>query len=65
MALERWSDAGAGRLHRLPWDADTGLKWAELMVYLRKTGKAMPIKIASWQRPRWSTVWQSLRETNR
>jgi predicted nucleic acid-binding protein len=33
-----------GRLHCLPWDADTGLKWAELLACLRKTGKAMPIK---------------------
>ena len=43
-ALERWFDAGAGRLHCLPWDADTGLKWAELLARLRKTGKTMPIK---------------------
>jgi predicted nucleic acid-binding protein len=43
-ALERWFDAGAGRLNCLPWDADTGLKWAELLAHLRKTGKAMPIK---------------------
>ena len=43
-ALERWFDAGVGRLHCLPWDADTGLKWAELLARLRKTGKAMPIK---------------------
>ena len=44
MVLERWFDAGVGRLHCLPWDADTGLKWAELLARLRKTGKAMPIK---------------------
>jgi predicted nucleic acid-binding protein len=43
-ALERWFDIGAGRLHCLPWDADTGLKWAELLARLRTTGKAMPIK---------------------
>ena len=43
-ALERWFDAGAVRLHCLPWDADTGLKWAELLARLRKSGKAMPIK---------------------
>src|SRR5271154_1405073 len=43
-ALERWFDAGAGRLHCLPWDADTGWKWAELLARLRATGKAMPIK---------------------
>jgi toxin FitB len=44
MALERWFDAGAGSLHCLPWDADTGLKWAELLARLRKNGKTMPIK---------------------
>ncbi len=43
-ALESWFDEGVGRLHCLPWDADTGLKWAELLAQLRKTGKAMPIK---------------------
>jgi toxin FitB len=43
-ALERWFNAGAGRLHCLPWYADTGLKWAELLARLRTTGKAMPIK---------------------
>jgi hypothetical protein len=41
-ALERWFAAGVGRLHCLPWDADTGLKWAELLASLRTT--AMPIK---------------------
>jgi len=44
MALERWFDAGAGCLHCLPWDTDTGLKWAELLARLRKNGKTMPIK---------------------
>ncbi len=43
-ALERWFEAGIGCLHCLPWDVDTGLKWAELLARLRKTGKAMPIK---------------------
>ena len=43
-ALERWFDAGVGVLHCLPWDAETGLKWAELLARLRTTGKAMPIK---------------------
>lgn len=44
MALERWFDAGIGRLHCLAWEADTGLKWAELLARLRKAGKAMPVK---------------------
>ncbi len=43
-ALERWFDAGVGRLHCLPWDADTGLKWAELLARLRTAGRAMPVK---------------------
>jgi predicted nucleic acid-binding protein len=43
-SLERWFDAGVGRLQCLPWDAETGLKWAELLAQLRAAGKAMPIK---------------------
>ena len=43
-ALERWFDAGVRRLLCLPWEADTGLKWAELLARLRRAGKAMPIK---------------------
>ena len=43
-ALEHWFDAGVGRLQCLPWDADTGLKWAELLARLRRTGKAMLVK---------------------
>ena len=43
-ALERWFDAGVGRLHCVPWDADTGLRWAALLARLRATGKAMPVK---------------------
>jgi len=43
-ALERWFADGVSRLHCLPWEADTGLQWAELLADLRSTGKAMPIK---------------------
>jgi predicted nucleic acid-binding protein len=42
--LERWFDEGVGRLHCLAWEADTGLRWVELLARLRATGKAMPIK---------------------
>ena len=42
--LEHWFDAGVGRLHCLTFDADTGLKWAELLAHLRTAGKAMPLK---------------------
>lgn len=44
IALESWFDAGVGRIHCLPWSADTGLQWAELLARLRTTGKTMPIK---------------------
>ncbi len=44
-ALERWFDAGVGRLQCLPWERDTGLQWADLLAHLRKTGKSMPIQV--------------------
>ena len=42
--LERWFDAGVQRLHCLPWEGETGLRWARLLAGLRKSGRAMPIK---------------------
>ena len=42
--LEGWFDGAVERLHCLPWDAATGLRWAELLADLRATGRAMPIK---------------------
>ena len=42
--LERWFDAGVKRLQCLPWEAETGLRWAELLATLRRTGRAMPVK---------------------
>jgi hypothetical protein len=43
-ALERWFDAGVQRLYCLPWDAASGMRWAELLARLRAAGLAMPIK---------------------
>jgi predicted nucleic acid-binding protein len=43
-SLERWFDAGVQRLHCLPWEAATGLRWARLLASLRAAGRAMPIK---------------------
>ena len=43
-ALESWFNHGVALLHCLPWDAETGLKWAELLARLRTSGKAMPVK---------------------
>ena len=43
-ALEQWFDEGVRRIECLPWELDTGLRWAQLIARLRSTGKAMPIK---------------------
>lgn len=42
--LERWFDEGIQRLLCLPWEAETGLRWAKLLAALRASGRAMPIK---------------------
>ena len=42
--LEQWFDAGVQRLICLPWEAETGLQWAQLLATLRASGFAMPIK---------------------
>lgn len=42
--LEGWFTELVRRIHCLPWDADTGLRWAELLADLRARGRAMPIK---------------------
>jgi predicted nucleic acid-binding protein len=42
--LEQWFDAGVQLLHCLPWEAETGLRWAALLATLRQSGRAMPIK---------------------
>ena len=42
--LDRWFRSGVARLHCLPWDAETGLRWAGLLADLRASGLAMPIK---------------------
>ena len=42
--LEEWFAAGIQRLVCVPWEAETGLRWAELVADLRRSGRAMPIK---------------------
>jgi predicted nucleic acid-binding protein len=42
--LERWFDDGVARLQCVPWETETGLKWAELLARLRASGKSMPVK---------------------
>ena len=42
--LELWFDGGVQRLLCLPWEAESGMRWAELLATLRGSGRAMPIK---------------------
>jgi predicted nucleic acid-binding protein len=42
--LELWFESIAKTIECLPWEAETGLRWAELLASLRASGKAMPIK---------------------
>jgi predicted nucleic acid-binding protein len=42
--LEQWFDEGVQRLTCIPFEAHTGLRWAELLAKLRTSGRAMPIK---------------------
>ncbi len=42
--LERWFEGGIERIHCLPWEAATGLRWARLLAELRASGRSMPIK---------------------
>jgi predicted nucleic acid-binding protein len=42
--LERWFEEGVSRLQCIPWEAATGLRWAEMLAGLRAEGRAMPIK---------------------
>jgi predicted nucleic acid-binding protein len=43
-ALDAWFSERVGTMVCVPWDATTGLRWAELLAGLRKRGKAMPLK---------------------
>lgn len=42
--LESWFDDGVGRIQCLPWEAATGMRWAQLLADLRRAGRAMPVK---------------------
>ena len=42
--MEQWFAAGVQRLHCVPFDRETGLRWAELLASMRDSGRAMPIK---------------------
>lgn len=42
--LDEWFRSGIERIHCLPWEPETGLRWAELLGQLCAQGRAMPIK---------------------
>jgi predicted nucleic acid-binding protein len=42
--LEAWFGEGIKRLHCVAWESATGLRWAQLIATLRRSGRAMPIK---------------------
>lgn len=42
--LQRWFDKVIAHVHCVPWDAETGTRWAELLAHLRSIGRPMPIK---------------------
>lgn len=43
-SLERWFASGVERIQCTAWDANTGLRWAQLLADLRAAGASMPIK---------------------
>lgn len=42
--LEQWFESGVQRLFCLSWEAETAMRWAQLLAALRTSGRAMPIK---------------------
>jgi len=42
--LESWFEEGVRRIHCVPWETETGLRWADLLACLRRNGLAMPVK---------------------
>ena len=42
--LEAWYRDGVARIACLPWEAETGMRWASLLAELRAKGRAIPIK---------------------
>lgn len=42
--LEEWFRQVVNGITCIPWEAETGLAWAQLLARLRKAGRAMPVK---------------------
>ena len=43
-ALESWFEEVVRRIRCVPLDANTGLRWGELLAHLRSRGRPMPVK---------------------
>jgi predicted nucleic acid-binding protein len=43
-SLERWFEAGVRKLICLPWEAEAGLRWAQLLADLQRAGRSMSVK---------------------
>jgi hypothetical protein len=41
--LEQWFEAVVQTLECMPWDAKVGMRWAKLVVELRKKGESLPL----------------------
>ena len=54
--LERWFAAGVQRLRCLPWEAETGLRWASCSRVFVQPGAPCPSKTVSSPPPLWSTA---------
>lgn len=42
--MEQWFARGAARIFCIPWEKETGLRWAELIADLKNSGRSMPVK---------------------
>lgn len=42
--LEKWFEQGVARIQCLPWDSAVGLRWAQLLADLRRSGRPMSVK---------------------
>jgi predicted nucleic acid-binding protein len=42
--LERWFEQGVARIECMPFDAEVGQRWAQLLADLRRRGRPMSVK---------------------
>ncbi len=41
--LQRWFEEGIEKIVCLPWDREIAMRWAELVVKVRKAGRTLPL----------------------